>query len=46
MNELKSFLFKKIYPEVLIESRIHRAINLDRNALRKVSVQTYEPVTS
>ena len=44
MNELKSFLLKQKYPEMLIESGINRAINLDHNALRNVSEQTYEPV--
>ena len=44
MNELKSFLLKQKYPEKLIESGINRARNLDRNALRNVCEQTYEPV--
>ena len=44
MNELKSFLIKQKYPEQLIESGIHRAMSLDRNALRNVSEQAYEPV--
>ena len=39
-----SFLLKQKYPEKLIESGVNRAMNLDRNALRNVSEQAYEPV--
>ena len=46
MNELKSFFvyLKAKSPTKLIDSGIHRAMNFDRNALRFVSEQTYEPI--
>ena len=44
MYELQAFLLKEKYPEKLIESGIDRAMNFDRNALRNVPEQTYEPV--
>ena len=43
MNEMNSFLLKQKHPEKLIESGINRAMNRDRNAMRNVSEQTYEP---
>ena len=38
------FLLKQKYPEKLIESGMNRAMNPERNALRNVSEQAYEPV--